>query len=77
MLSKLTGKNQVTLPVDILRQLPAVEYFDATLQDGAIVLRPVKVVPAVDLEKVRDTLAQAGLSEQDVVDAIRWARRPE
>ena len=75
MLSKVTGKNQVTLPVDLLRQLPATEYFDATIQDGAIVLRPVHMVPAVDLEKVRDALSETGLSEADVLEAVRWARR--
>jgi hypothetical protein len=76
MLSKVTGKNQVTLPVDLLRQLPATEYFDATIHDGAIVLRPVHMVSAIDLEKIRDSLADAGLSESDVLDAVRWARRP-
>lgn len=75
MLSKLTGKNQVTLPIDLMRQLPATEYFDATIKDGAIVLRPVHMVPAIELEKIRDTLSEAGLTEDDVLDAVRWARR--
>ena len=76
MLSKVTGKNQVTQPVDLLRQLPATLYFDATIQDGAIVLRPVHMVNFIDLEKIRDSLAEAGMSETDVLDAVRWARRP-
>ena len=66
----------MTLPVDLLRQLPATEYFDATIQDGAMVLRPVHMVNAIDLEKIRESLAEAGMSETDVLDAVRWARRP-
>ena len=75
MLAKLTSKNQLTLPVDLLRQLPVVEYFDATVTDGAIVLRPVQMVPAVDLERVRDAVQAAGASEEDVEQAVEWARK--
>jgi hypothetical protein len=76
MLAKLTSKNQLTLPVDLLRQLPRVEYFEATLDGGAIVLRPVQVIPAVDLERVREALVEAGVREDEVVNAVAWARRP-
>lgn len=76
MLAKLTSKNQLTLPVDLLRQLPRVEYFEASVADGAIVLRPVQVVPALDLERVREAIAAAGVQEDEVADAVAWARRP-
>ena len=46
MLAKLTSKNQLTLPADLVRRLPASEYFDATLESGAIVLRPVQDIGA-------------------------------
>lgn len=75
MLAKLTSKNQLTLPVDLLRQLPRADYFEASVSGGAIVLRPVQVIPAVDLERVRDAVAAAGVQEKDVADAIAWARR--
>jgi hypothetical protein len=75
MLAKLTSKNQVTLPVELVRSLPAAEYFDATLEQGAIVLRPVRVIPALDLERIRDAVAAAGASEADVPRATRWARK--
>ena len=74
MLAKLTSKNQLTLPVDLLRQLPRVEYFEASVSDGAIILRPVQVIPAVDLEHIRDAIALAGVQEDEVAAAVRWAR---
>ena len=75
MLAKLTSKNQLTLPVELVRGLPPAEYFDATLESGAIVLRPVQMIPVADLERVRDAVAAAGASEADVPGAVRWARR--
>jgi len=75
VLTKLTSKNQVTLPAALLKQLPATEYFDAALVDGALVLRPVRVVPAVDLDVVRDRLTEAGVRPAEVRKAVRWARR--
>jgi len=74
LLTKLTAKNQVTLPAALLRQLPAAEYFDASVVEGALVLRPVRVVPAVDIEAVRDRLADAGVRPDEVKEAVRWAR---
>jgi hypothetical protein len=74
MLAKLTSKNQLTLPVDLLRQLPKAEYFEATVDGGAIVLRPVRVVAALDLERVRDAVAAAGATEADVAEAVAWSR---
>jgi|GEM_PF-3765130 len=34
------------------------------------------MVAAIDLENIRDTLVEAGMSEADVLDSVRWARRP-
>jgi hypothetical protein len=75
MLAKLTAKNQLTLPVELLRRLPRSQYFDAAVEGGAIVLRPVQVVAALDLEKLRDEVAALGASEADVGAAVRRARR--
>lgn len=74
MLARLTSKNQLTLPAELVRQLPRSDYFDAEIADGAIVLRPVRVVPIIDLERVRDEVAAAGATEADVEQAIAWAR---
>lgn len=74
MLAKLTAKNQLTLPAEIVRSLPATQYFDATVEEGAIVLRPVRVVSAVDLDALRAAV-RAVADEADIPDALAWARR--
>lgn len=76
MLAKRTYKNQITLPADVVRDFPGVEYFDVSTRGGEIVLRPVAVVPAGErLRKVRDKIRALGLTESVVHDAIRWARK--
>jgi antitoxin component of MazEF toxin-antitoxin module len=72
MLAKLTSKNQITLPKAVVSRIDATEYFDVTVDNGRIVLTPARVQPA---QAVRDKLAQLGITEQDVTDAIAWARR--
>ncbi len=74
MLTKLTAKNQITLPTAIVRQIPAARYFDATCIDGVIVLQPVKVVPLVELKQLRRRLRQSGVRPGEVGRAVRWAR---
>ena len=71
MLAKLTSKNQLTLPKAATAAVEATEYFDVTAEDGRIVLTPVRVNRA---NAVRAKLAQLGISESDVVDAVAWAR---
>jgi hypothetical protein len=74
MLVRRTSETQITLPVEIVQRVPAAAYFDVTVEDGAIVLRPVRVVPAVDVEALRDAVAW-GAVEDDVAEAVAWARR--
>ena len=72
MLAKLTAKNQITLPKAAVSAVDAAEYFDVSVQDGRIVLTPVRVQRA---QAVRDKLQRLGITEQDVMDAVAWARR--
>ncbi|MBN9426315.1 MAG: AbrB/MazE/SpoVT family DNA-binding domain-containing protein [Burkholderiales bacterium] len=72
MLAKLTSKNQITLPKAAVSSVDAAEYFDVTIENGRIVLTPVRVQAA---HAVRENLEQLGITEQDVEDAIAWARR--
>ena len=74
MLAKLTSKNQLTLPKAATAAVEATEYFDVTTEDGRIVLTPVRVNRA---NAVRAKLAQLGISESDVADAVAWARNRE
>ncbi|MYF89072.1 MAG: AbrB/MazE/SpoVT family DNA-binding domain-containing protein [Boseongicola sp. SB0676_bin_33] len=71
MLAKLTSKNQLTLPKAAVAAVEATEYFDVTAENGRIVLTPVRVNRA---GAVRAKLAEFGLSEADVADAVSWAR---
>jgi hypothetical protein len=72
MLAKLTSKNQITLPKAAVSSVDAAEYFDVTVESGRIVLTPVKIQKA---QAVREKLEELGITEQDVEDAIAWARR--
>jgi antitoxin component of MazEF toxin-antitoxin module len=72
MLAKLTSKNQITLPKAAVSEVEATEYFDVTVENGRIVLTPVCVLQA---QAVRQKLEQLEITEQDVEDAIAWARR--
>lgn len=72
MLAKLTSKNQLTLPKAVIAAFEGCEYFDVTNETGRIVLTPVRVTRA---DAVRAKLADLGVKEDDVADAVAWARR--
>jgi hypothetical protein len=75
MLAKLTSKNQLTLPRDIVKEFKGIEYFDADIRDGRIVLAPVRMKPVdADLTGIRMKMEKLGVSSDDVAEAIRWAR---
>ncbi len=71
MLAKLTVKNQLTLPKAVARQFAGVEHFEVSTDGVAITLKPLR---ASRLDEIRAKLAQLGITEQDVADAITWAR---
>ena len=71
MLAKLTSKNQLTLPKSAVEAVAAAEYFDVEVRAGQIVLTPVRIQRG---DAVRAKLAELGLTESDVTDAVRWAR---
>ncbi len=71
MLAKLTSKNQLTLPKAVIRQFPGAEYFEVRAENGQIVLVPARVSAA---DAVRDKLEALGITESNVVDAVKWAR---
>jgi hypothetical protein len=72
MLAKLTTKNQLTLPKAIVNLVGNAEYYDVNVWNGRIVLTPVRIQ---DANGVRDKLASLNISEEDVNDAIEWARQ--
>ena len=74
MLAKMTSKNQLTLPKAITAAVEASDYFDVTTENGRIVLTPVRINRA---DGVRAKLAELGLTDADVSDAVAWARSGE
>ena len=72
MLAKLTSKNQLTLPKAVAADFQGSKYFDVTNENGRIVLTPVRLTRP---DAVRAKLAQLGISEADVAEAVDWARR--
>ncbi|MFC1840250.1 AbrB/MazE/SpoVT family DNA-binding domain-containing protein [Thermodesulfobacteriota bacterium] len=73
MLSKLTAKNQITIPKDVISRLPDVQYFDVSYSDGNVILKPVKVYDT-DLDGIRTKMQKLGISEKSVEEAVSWAR---
>jgi len=74
MLAKLTSKNQITLPKAVISKFPGAEYFAVREVDGEIILKPVRMH---SLEAVWRKIESLGITEKDVADAVRWARRPK
>lgn len=75
MLAKLTSKNQLTLPrraLDALGSQPVPTYFEVDVEDGRIVLTPARLNAA---GAVRRKLADLGITDADVADAVAWARQ--
>jgi len=72
MLAKKTTKNQITLPKAVVTKFRGIDYFDVTTDGDRIVLRPLRESRA---DEVRARLAQLGIAEQDVEDAVAWARQ--
>lgn len=72
MLAKLTSKNQLTLPKSIVTSIPKTDYFEVEVENGRIILTPVRMQQA---DAVRAKLDALGINDQDVLDAIEWARK--
>ncbi len=72
MRAKVTGPNQITLPDEVALALHGVEYVEIELRDGCLILTPE---PRTATDAVREKLAKIGITEQDIADAVAWARR--
>jgi hypothetical protein len=76
MLAKLTSKNQLTLPKNVVEQVRA-EYYAVRTEGQSIVLTPVTLTtPGADLQAVQAKLARLGIKDGDVTAAVKWARQP-
>lgn len=71
MLIRLKSRNRLTLPKTVTDTVEPTDYFDVTAENGRIVLTPVQASHA---GRVRAKLAEAGLKDSDISDAVAWAR---
>ena len=72
VVAKRTSKNQLTLPKAVVEQTGQADYYAVTCANGCIVLTPLHPGGAT---AVRARLAELGISEADVADAVNWARQ--
>lgn len=72
MLAKLTAKNQLTLPRSVIDAVESAEYFEVEARNGQIVLTPARIQRG---DAVRAKLAELGIQEDDIADAVNWARK--
>ena len=71
MLAKITSKNQITLPKAVMAQVSPSEYYEVEAVNDRIMLTPVRIQSA---DAVRDKLAALNITDQDIKDAVHWAR---
>jgi hypothetical protein len=74
MLAKMTVKNQLTLPKAVAMRFTGVEYFDVSTDGHSITLKPLQ---RSRIEEVWAHLEKLGITEEDVRDAVNWARQSE
>ena len=72
MLAKLTSRNRITLPTGVLNAIGQSEYFDVQTKNGQIILTPVRIQRA---DAVRVKLAELGLTEEDIANAVASTRK--
>ena len=72
VVAKRTSKNQLTLPKAVVEKAVVADYYDVVCDSGRIVLMPLHLGGAA---AVRSRLAELGLDDSDVADAVVWARR--
>ena len=59
MLAKLTTKNQITIPKQIIDQIPEANYFDVELNGEVVVMKPLKIYDT-DLQQIRAKIKKMG-----------------
>ncbi len=61
MLVELRSRSQITIPVEIIKQLDAVEgdMFEVLLKDGVLIFVPVVVYPKSEIERLKKIAKKA------------------
>lgn len=71
MIAKITAKNRLTLPKRVVEALGSPSHFEVEIDDGRLVLTPSRPRSASGVRRKLQTL---DLLENDVIDAVAWAR---
>ena len=72
MEATVAERGQITLPKAIVQRVGEADDYDVTVQVGKIVLTPVRLQQA---DAVRAKVERLGITQDDVDEAIAWARK--
>jgi hypothetical protein len=72
MLAEKMAENQLTLPDAIAAQFSEVRYFDISVEEERIVLKPIY---NQKLDTIQQKMELLGISQQDIAEAVKWARQ--
>ena len=76
MITRLTDEDQLNIPESVIANLPDTELFEVTCDDGRISLAPISEDTIIErADKVRRKVEERGITEQDIADAVKWARK--
>ena len=75
MPAKPPAENEGTLPKSAPERFPGIENFEVARTEHGTRLRPRRPVEIEKIERIRERIAERGLTESDVRDAVKWARR--
>ena len=73
MIVRMTSKNRIRIPKEIVDQLGEVRHFEVDLQDGIILLKPLRS-HETGLAKIRSKIKDLGVEPESVAEAVTWAR---
>ena len=69
----LTSGKLLIIPESVYADFPGVKGFKVDREKGRIVLTPIPPSDAT-IDEIRRHIAAQGITEQDVADAVKWAR---
>ena len=71
VIARLTARNTLVIPTIVTDVFGGINTFEVSVQEGKVILTPLVATAA---DEVRKTLAAKGVTEEDVADAVKWAR---
>ena len=73
--AKLAAEKESALPKSVLGDFPGVENFEVVRTEDGIRLKPRRPVETEKIDRIRKKVAERGLTESEVREAVEWARR--